>query len=143
MNNHTENTLKGVSTLKLGVEFKPNIKLSLRLGYNYVSPMYEEYGSKDGTIDSWGSYYSSSTDYTNWKATNRFTCGLGYNFGNMTIDLAYQYSAQSGDFRPFKSGTYKYYNEESHVEEQCDNICDAVNVSNNRHQLLLTFGYHF
>ncbi len=143
MNNHTENTLKGVSTLKLGVEFKPDAKLSLRLGYNYVSPMYEKYGYKDGTINSPGSYYSSSTDYTNWKATNRFTCGLGYNFGNMTIDLAYQYSAQSGDFSPFTSGTYKYYNEESHVEEQYDNICDAVNVSNKRHQLLLTLGYHF
>ena len=131
MNRHTEQTLKGVSTFKIGAEFKPDSKLAIRVGYNYVSPMYNEAGYKDVTVNSPGTYYTSSTDYTNWKATNRFTCGVGYNVGKLSLDLAYQYSSQSGDFSPFTS-YYAY-----------DNICNAVKVDNKRHQLLFTLGYHF
>ena len=42
MNAHTQNSLKGVSTLKLGLEYKPVSMLALRLGYNYASPMFKE-----------------------------------------------------------------------------------------------------
>lgn len=132
MNRHTENTLKGVSTFKIGAELKPDSKFSVRLGYNYVSPMYEKFGFKDGTISSPGSYYSSATDYTNWKATNRITCGIGYMLGKLSLDLAYQYSVQSGDFYPFANDARFQ-----------DNRCNAVNVDNKRHQMLLTLGYHF
>lgn len=138
MNRHTESTLKGVSTLKLGAEIKPDKNLSIRFGYNYVSPMYSKNGYKDGTIDSPGSYYSSQTDYTNWKSTNRFTCGFGYSVGKLSLDLAYQYSAQSGDFSPF---TNYYASKED--SPQYDNISDAVKVDNKRHQVLFTLGYHF
>lgn len=138
MNRHTERTLKGVSTLKLGLEYKPEKNLALRLGYNYVSPMYNKDGFKDGTISSLGSYYSSATDYTNWGATNRFTCGLGYNTKNFSVDLAYQYSAQSGDFSPFMS-----YEAAPNDPQEYSNFCNAVKVDNKRHQLLLTLGYHF
>jgi len=34
MNQHTKNTLKGVSTLKVGAEFKPDPALAVRLGFN-------------------------------------------------------------------------------------------------------------
>lgn len=138
MNRHTEQTLKGVSTFKIGAEFKPDSKFAVRVGYNYVSPMYNESGYKDVTVNSLGTYYTSSTDYTNWKATNRFTCGVGYNVGKLSLDLAYQYSAQSGDFSPFTS----YYASAADSPEY-DNICNSVKVDNKRHQLLLTLGYHF
>ena len=39
MNNHTEKSLKGVSTLKVGAELRPDPAMALRLGFNYVSPM--------------------------------------------------------------------------------------------------------
>ena len=136
MNNHTKQTLKGVSTLKLGVEYKPDPSLAMRLGYNYVSPMYKDGGFKDGTLASDGSYYSSATDFTNWKATNRITCGLGYATGQFNIDLAYQYNTTKGEFMPFMTYVDKDYEDE-------DNVCDPVNVSNKRHQLLLTVGYKF
>ena len=42
MNSHTEKSLCGVSTLKLGAEYKPMPELSIRAGYNYVSQMYED-----------------------------------------------------------------------------------------------------
>ena len=138
MNGHTERTLKGVSTFKVGLEVKPLSKLAVRAGYNYVSPMYEDYGAKAMSIDSNGMFYSSSTDYTNWEATNRLTLGLGYTAGKLSLDLAYQYSAQSGYFSPFTS----YYNVTDNPDLD-DNVCNAVKVDNKRHQLLLTLGYHF
>ena len=136
MNRHTSETLKGVSTLKLGAEFKASPEVAVRFGYNYVSPMYNKDGYKDGTLPCEGSYYSSATDWTNWEATHRFTCGLGIQIDNVNISAAYQYSAQNGWFSPFNS-----YYQPSTVEnyDPNDNYdVNAVKLSNKRHQLLLT-----
>ena len=147
MNEHTKQTLKGVSTVKLGAEFRPVNNLALRAGYNYVSPMYQTNAYKDGTIDSYGSNYSTATDFVNWKSTNRFTLGVGYQMKNFNIDLAYQYSEQNGDFHPFMDtyGDYYYINTatKSLQMDKIDNYANPVKVSNKRHQLLLTLGYRF
>ncbi|WP_279052984.1 OmpP1/FadL family transporter [Hoylesella timonensis] len=147
MNEHTKQTLKGVSTVKLGAEFRPANNLALRAGYNYISPMYQTNAYKDGTIDSYGSNYSTATDYVNWDSTNRFTLGVGYQMKNFNIDLAYQYSEQNGDFHPFMDayGDYYYINTatKSLQMDKIDNYANPVKVSNKRHQLLLTLGYRF
>lgn len=147
MNEHTKQTLKGVSTVKLGAEFRPVNNLALRAGYNYLSPMYQTNAYKDGTIDSYGSNYSTATDYVNWDSTNRFTLGVGYQMKNFNIDLAYQYSEQNGDFHPFMDtyGDYYYINTATKElqMDKIDNYANPVKVSNKRHQLLLTLGYRF
>ena len=137
MNDHTKNTLKAVSTLKVGAEFKATDQLALRIGYNYLSQMFNKDGFRDGSISSPGSAYATSTDYTNWESTNRFTLGLGYSVKKFFVDLAYQYSQTDGKFYPFMS----YYSEAA--SPTSSNIVDAVNVSNKRHQALLTLGYRF
>lgn len=137
MNDHTEKTLKGVTTIKLGAEVKPTPELAFRIGYNVSTPVYKEEGFKDGTVYSEGSYYSSATDYTNWKATNRITAGVGYNVGKMSVDLAYQFTSSTGDFYPFRS----YAVQQDGVTESMS--AKATEVNNKRHQLLLTLGYHF
>ena len=141
MKQNIKQSLKGVHTLKLGVEFKPERNWAVRLGYNYVSPMYNKEGYKDGTINSYGTYYSSTTDYTNWKATNRITAGVGYSCRNWTIDLAYQYSQTDGDFYPFMS----YVDQPTNAERvpAFDNVCNSTKVSNKRNQVLMTIGYKF
>ncbi len=136
MNRHTAATLKGVSTLKLGAEFRPSPELAVRFGYNYVSPVYNKDGFKDGTLASPGSYYSSATDYTNWESTNRITCGIGLKLDKVNLSAAYQYSMQNGYFAPFMS-----YMDNDFAAD--DNIADMVKVSNKRHQLLLTATYTF
>jgi thiol:disulfide interchange protein len=88
-------------------------------------------GLRDQTFDSNGVYIASSADYTNWKATNRFTLGVGFNYQNLAIDVAYQYSSQKGDFYPFESFT----------DMGCS--VNATKVDNKRHQLLMTVGYRF
>ncbi|WP_295343429.1 hemin receptor [uncultured Prevotella sp.] len=136
MKQNIKNSLNGVHTVKVGMEFKPEKNFAVRLGYNYQSAMYNKNGFKDGSLESYGTYYASTTDYTNWKDTHRFTAGVGYNYGKFSFDLAYQYSQTNGDFYPFMS-----YVDDS--EPKFDNVCDAVKVSNKRNQLLFTVGYKF
>ena len=145
MNDNTSYSLKGVSTIKLGAEYKPMPELAIRLGYNYVSPIYNSNGYKDGTVWSPGSYYASATDYTNWKSTNRITCGVGYQIDKFNIDLAYQYSAQNGDFYPFEpySSSKTFVNSVTGETMSYNNVPGATEVSNKRHQVLLTLGYRF
>lgn len=131
MNDHTSKTLKGVTTVKLGAEFKPDPSLAIRLGFNYVSPIYKDTGVKDNMVGSNGVYYSSSMDYTNWKDTYRITAGLGYKTGNVNLDLAYQYSQTDGVFTPF----YDSYD--------ATNTPQSTDVSNKRNQLIFTVGYTF
>lgn len=150
MNRHTRETLKAVSTLKIGAEAKVMPNLAVRAGYNYVSPMFKKEGYKDGNIDSYGSNYSSATDYTNWEATNRYTVGVGYTLGKMSFDLAYQYAQTNGKFHPFADSylDYTYSGQDSNgndvtMTESLDNYANAVKVSNKRNQLLLTLTYRF
>lgn len=128
-----KNVLRGVSTFKVGVEYKVMPEIAVRLGYNYVSPMYRTDGYKDVTLSSPSTYYSSTTDYVNWKATNRLTAGVGGVYRHFTIDLACLYSKTSGIFYPFMS--YNIYS--------LDNGCDGVKVSESSYRLMLTLGYRF
>lgn len=138
MNNHTKASLKGVSTLKVGLEYKPVPEFSIRLGYNYVSPMFKKTAFRDGSLQSAGSAYATSTDYTNWKQTNRVTVGFGYQFKKVFLDLAYQYSQTDGEFSPFMS----YYDNSGDTNvNNC--VVDAVKVNHKRNQVLLTLGYRF
>ncbi len=133
MNTATKKTLKGVCTVKLGAEFRPDPSIAVRFGYNYVSPMYKTNAEKGVLVNSVNNSYTSTTDYTNWKDTNRITCGLGYTVDKFTIDLAYQYSMQNGTFHPFVNSASDY----------ASNIADGVKVKNNQHQVLMTLGYAF
>lgn len=136
MNKHIGYTLKGVSTFKVGLELKPDPSLAIRLGYNYVSPMYQNDGQRDAAINSPSNYYSSTTDFTNWKGTNRITCGLGFRIDRCYMDLAYQYSTQKGDFYPFSS-----YVDNTTTSD--NNIPTMTKIENKRHQVLFTLGYKF
>ena len=138
MNNHTSKTLKGVSLVKLGIEIKPSQVLAFRLGYNYQSAIYEENGYKDSNINtkrSDGQYYSTH-DWINWKATNRFTFGMGFTFNkNWTLDLSYQYAMQKGIYHPFETYDFESYG--------IYNTDKSYEVNNNRHQINASVGYRF
>ena len=142
MNAHTKEVLKGVSTLKLGIEYKPVSNVALRMGYNYVGAKYASDRQKDPGLASFGTAYSSTTDYTNWGEINRFTLGVGYQVKKFNIDLAYQYSAQKGSFAPFSNvKDVTYTSGTTTITES--NIASITDVKNNRSQLLLTLGYRF
>ena len=133
MNIHTKRTLEGVHTIKLGAELRAADNIAVRLGYNYVSPMYKDSGVRNVDVNSPYAYYASTTDYTNWDATNRITCGVGFTFERFTLDLGYQYSCQNGTFHPFADSQWKTGNLHA----------DGVKVDNKRHQVVMTMGYRF
>lgn len=142
MNAHTKEVLKGVSTLKLGIEYKPVSNVALRMGYNYVGAKYASDRQKDPGLASFGTAYSSTTDYTNWGEINRFTLGVGYQVKKFNIDLAYQYSAQKGSFAPFSNVRDISIPSGATIVSE-SNIASNTDVKNNRSQLLLTLGYRF
>ena len=139
MNTEIGAVLKGVHTLKAGVELKPDPAVAVRLGYNYVSAIYASDGWRNQTIYSPGVCYASTTDYTNWKGTHRITAGIGTRINKLKLDLAYQYSMTKGDFYPFTD----YQNYEEAGGFYMENKCSATPVDFKRHQVLLTLGYIF
>lgn len=143
MKRQTEKTLSGVSTIKAGVEFRPDELLSLRLGYNYVSSMYKKDGVRDQTIDSPGVYMASTSDYTNWEDTHRLTAGVGFSFDGFRVDLAYQYSTMNGKFYPYMSSLTGTNVDSGGQQFSMTNECPGVKVSNQRHQLLCSLSYTF
>jgi len=138
MKRNTEDVLKGVSTIRVGMELKPIDALALRLGYNYVTPMMNKNGERDMTLNSPGVMYASTADYTNWQETNRVTAGVGYKSGGFTVDLAYQFNQTEGTFYPFQSSVT--FNGDDFTER---NIGTGAITKFRRHQLLLTLGYTF
>jgi len=140
---HTENTLRGVSTLKLGAEYKVDPSIAVRVGYNYVSPMYQESGVRDLTLNSPSTYMASTTDYTNWEDTHRLTAGVGFTFDKFRLDLAYQYSMRSGQFYPYMKNISAQYIDYDGVTQTLTNSSNPVSVKDNRHQLLCSLSYSF
>lgn len=137
MDQNTKESLKGVHTLKLGAEIKPVPEVAIRMGYNYVSPIYEEGGYKCLNMYSPGYEYCMA-DYTNWKGVNRITFGLGFLLGkNVNLDLAYQYATQKGTYHPYCDYTLITDN------NRYDITAPTTEVKNNRHQINCTLSYKF
>ena len=135
MKENTERSLKGVSTFKVGAEYKPVPEVAIRLGYNYLTSGYKMDGVRDQSVNSLGVMYASTTDYVNWKDTQRLTAGVGFKVGKMNIDLAYQLSKTDGEFHPFQDYVPAY----SSVAVSTG----VTKVTNKRSQALLTIGYTF
>lgn len=138
MKAETEAVMRGVHTLKVGLEYKPDPMLALRLGYNYVSPVFETGGYRNQLVWSPGVYYAPSADFTNWKDTHRITAGIGTRIDNLRLDLAYQYSVKNGDYYPFDNLPYSEDN--GFVME---NSCQPTSVDFKRHSVIFTIGYTF
>ncbi len=142
MNRSVKQALKGVSTFRVGFEYKPVPELAFRMGYNYVSPMYDKYGFRDPTLQARGNNLSARTDFTNWRETNRVTAGLGYKFAKKwNLDLAYQFASTRGEFFPF--ATYTYHDRTDPNAANYDNIGTSARVKDIRSQFLMTLGYSF
>ena len=121
-NSWISDDLKGVHTLRLGMEARLMPEFSIRAGYNYSSAAFEK------TAYKWLYPNSTRTDteYENSLAKNIFTVGLGYRIDQFYLDAAYQYTHQKGEF-------YLFDNE---------NV-PATEVKNERNQFMVTLGYRF
>lgn len=119
--------MKGVSTLRLGAEYKPIPAFSLRAGYNYSTAAYKEDAIKALPSNS----INTDTDFANSKSMNTFTLGIGYRFSSFYADLAYKFDTYKSDFYPF------YNDIDGPVTPP------ATEVTNTRSKVLLTLGMRF
>lgn len=122
INRFTKDMLATQHTIRVGAEVKPTDDISLRAGYNFVSSPFKSGSYR--TINYDGVY--TETDYTNWKAINRLTFGLGYKFKGGYFDLAYQLQLQKGDYYAFDDVDLK-----------------PTKINNNRSQVMATLGFRF
>lgn len=115
-----KDNLKGVHTLRLGMEARLAPQFSVRAGYNYSSAAFEKGAYR--TLAS----YSTQTEYNNSQELNTFTLGLGYRGSTLYADLAYKYDMYKSDFYAFD-----------------DIDLPKTEVDNSRHQLVFTLGAQF
>ena len=130
--NSTTSMLKGVSTIRLGAEYKVIPQFALRAGYNYTSAIFNSDAYKDLPYNS----IQTDTDFANTKALSNYTLGIGYRGSMFYADLAYKYSSYKEDFHPF-------INAYMDGEQLVIGSPEATKVKNTRSQVLLTLGLRF
>lgn len=120
---------KGVSTFRIGAEYKVIPEFALRLGYNYSSAIFEDNAVKALPSNS----LNVDTDYANSKSLSNYTLGVGYRGSLFYADLAYKYTTQKADFYPFAlpGGVNGY------------DVPAVTKLTNSRSQVLLTLGVRF
>ena len=135
--NSTTPMMKGVSTIRLGAEYKVIPQFALRAGYNYSTAIFNSDAYKDLPINS----IQTDTDFANTKTLSNYTLGIGYRGSMFYADLAYKFSSYKEDFYPFV--------EMDHVIENgityrtLGALPDVTKVKNTRSQVLLTLGVRF
>ena len=129
--NSTTSMLKGVSTIRLGAEYKVIPQFALRAGYNYTSAIFNSDAYKDLPYNS----IQTDTDFANTKVLSNYTLGIGYRGSMFYADLAYKYSSYKEDFHPFINA---YMDGEQLVIGSPE-----AKVKNTRSQVLLTLGLRF
>lgn len=93
---------KSSNTFRVGLEFKPISSLSIRLGYaNVSSPVKKEV--KDNGIEIFTPSLTPSYRFDN--STNYITCGLGYRYQHIYVDLAYVYKQMSSEYHAYTPDT--------------------------------------
>lgn len=121
-NSTVKDMLKGVSTFRVGAEYKVIPEFALRAGYNYSSAAYKDGAYKDLPLNS----VMTDTDYANAKSKSNYTLGIGYRGSMLYADLAYQYSTYKSDYYAFD-----------------DEYLDKTEVTNTRSRVIFTLGMRF
>lgn len=130
--NSTTSMLKGVSTIRLGAEYKVIPQFALRAGYNYTSAIFNSDAYKDLPYNS----IQTDTDFANTKVLSNYTVGIGYRGAMFYADLAYKFSSYKEDFYPF-------INAYEDGNQLVIGSPEATTVKNTRSQVLLTLGLRF
>ena len=131
--NSTTSMLKGVSTVRLGLEYKVIPQFAFRAGYNYSTAAFHQDAFKDLAINS----IQTDTDFANSKSMSNYTLGIGYRGSMFYADLAYKFSTYKENFYPFVNGF---------TDEDGSTVIgspEATKVTNTRSQVLFTVGMRF
>ena len=155
MNRHMRQNLKGVHTIRAGVEVRPVSPLAFRLGYNFTTSAYDKDAHFDQVYLDGDFFNSPALDYTTrtnfmvTKPAHILCLGMGYKWKHFYFDLAYKLRHQKADFYAFDD-SFIYNSEfmdnfrESHPGATASDIFLApVPVDLTRHSITCTLGVKF
>ena len=130
---------KSTNTFRVGVEFKPVSSLSIRAGYSYVSSSVRQ-EAKNNQLEIYTS--SLTPSYRLDNSTNYITCGLGYRYSHIYIDLAYVYKRMGSEYHGY-SPIVDWYDEIENLDKSIvmKSPQSKLNFTNN--QIVLSMGYRF
>lgn len=154
MNVLTEQTIKPMHTVRLGIEARASSKLSFRAGYNFISSPYKDNPKFSQLMESRSMVYSIGTNYMKMKPTNIITLGAGYRWKHCYFDMAYKIQAQKADFYAFDVDDAKLGASQSidnfgkyvDLSYSMKDICttpEPAQLNLVRHELMATFGVRF
>jgi hypothetical protein len=145
MNEHTRNTLKGVHTIRAGMEVRPVSPLAFRLGYNFITSAYNNDANFDQVaIISKAIDFIPRTNYMVKKPTHILTLGMGYKWKHFYFDLAYKIRHQKADFYAFDDSFTTPGTDYSVENPNMENVRLApVPVDLTRHSISCTLGLKF
>ena len=134
-NNFIDQYVKNSSEIRVGGEYRQN-KFKARLGYNFVQSPYE-----DITLNVANANNVLNTTTLNKPFIgdiNRFSAGLGYDFGGFYIDAAYQYQTQKAQYL---IGNSTYVDNDLYHVDLNDYYAPEAKLNNSL--FLLTLGWQF
>ena len=153
MNDFTNMMLRGVHTLRAGMEIRPISPLTFRIGYNYTTSAY----APNAYFDQYELVLSESpsvlgmtrTNYMITKPTHIMSLGMGYRWKKFYFDMAYKIRHQKADFYAFDdsflidpNSDFSISNSDwlqnNHVEPLA-----PVPVDLTRHSITCTLGFKF
>lgn len=145
MNDFTHQTLKGVHTLRAGVEIRPISPLAFRLGYNFTSAAYDKDSQFDQlTLNSPAMDFITRTNYMLTKPTHILCLGMGYKWKHFYFDLAYKVRHQKADFYAFDDTFTTPGTDFSTAIPELENIrLEPVGVNLTRQSISCTLGVKF
>lgn len=121
-NANVREDLRGVHTVRVGMEARLAPEFSVRAGYNFSTAAFKKGAYKALDYND----MRTDVDYENSFEKHTISAGLGYRGENFFADLTYKYNTYKSDFYPFSADALR-----------------AANVDNSRHQVLLTLGVRF
>lgn len=125
---------KSTSTFRIGAEYRVTPAFSVRAGYSHVSSPVKESVRNNKEI-----IYTSGTlpNYRVDNHTNYITCGLGYKFKQLSVDLAYVYKNMNSTYHAYTPDVTEPYQSQPSIASP------QSSLSLNNSQIVLTAAYRF
>jgi hypothetical protein len=129
-NNYISNMMQGVSTYKIGGEYRITNDLALRLGYNYITP-----ATKNNAVRTLPSNtVRTDPQYFLQGNTQNYAVGIGYRHNNWNFDVAYVLMNQQESFHPY---------DDSWIYNTASDDVHPASLTTKTNNIVLTIGVRF
>ena len=142
INGDVQNYYRGVSTLRVGAEWRVSNNVSIRAGFAWESsPVKDGVNEGEQIIYTEGAYGTETTPSYSFDGNTIYgTCGIGYHYGNFYIDAAYVHRHRNSTFHAFDTYDLNYLNQSLPASYAATPVSQVTDNNNN---LVFTLGFRF